>query len=415
MKNKKLFLIAGEPSGDLHGANLARSLKELSPNIELLGMGGEKMHAAGVRLIENITPLAVVGFTEVVKNLARFRRIFNRLTRELARQKPDAVVLIDYPGFNLRFAKEVKKRNITLIYYISPQVWAWGKGRIRTIKRLVDKMIVLFKFEEELYKKAGIPVVFVGHPLVDLVRISSSDISKQPPGSPEIKSEGSLKNKPFDGLTISLLPGSRKTEVQKILPIMLKTAKIISSRLNPVRSRSRFVGTAFDPLCQGTSNGVKNVRFLLSKSPNVKEKKFHETVKKFSLPITLAENNRCLAEADLILVCSGTATLETALYQKPMLIIYKTSFLTALLAKFLLKIPYIGLINIVAGKKIVPEFIQYKAKPQRIAQEALELIKNRQKIEETKQELRKAILNLGQGGASKRAAEAVLTALHSAH
>jgi len=383
------------------------------------------MHAAGVRLIEKITPLAVVGFTEVLKNLARFRRIFNGLTRELARQKPDAVVLIDYPGFNLRFAKEVKKRNITLIYYISPQVWAWGKGRIRTIKRLVDKMIVLFKFEEELYKKAGIPVVFVGHPLVDLVRISSSDISRQPAGSPEINSEGSLKDKPFDGLTISLLPGSRKTEVQKILPIMLKTAKIISSRLNPVRSKSRFVGTAPPPhtiaygelrgKLAGASNGVKNVRFLLSKSPNVKEKKFHETVKKFSLPITLAENNRCLAEADLILVCSGTATLETALYQKPMLIIYKTSFLTALLAKFLLKIPYIGLINIIAGKKIVPEFIQYKAKPQRIAQEALELIKNRQKIEETKQELRKATLNLGQGGASRRAAEAVLTALHSAH
>ena len=369
MKNKKIFIIAGEPSGDLHGSNLARYLKELSPNIELLGMGGEKMRAAAVRLLHNITPLAVVGFTEVVKNLARFRRIFNALTRELDKQRPDAVVLIDYPGFNLRFAKEVKKKNIPLLYYISPQVWAWGKGRIRIIKKLVDKMIVLFKFEEELYKKAEVPVVFVGHPLLD--------------------SEIALKDNRSDTLTIALLPGSRKAEVQKILPIMLKTGKIISSHL-------------------------KNVRFLISKSPNVKEKRFRQTIKKFSLPITLAENNRCLQEADLILVCSGTATLETALYQKPMLIIYKTSFLTALLAKFLVKIPYIGLINIVAGKKIVPEFIQYKAKPQRIAKEALELIRNRQKIEETKGELRKAILNLGTAGASKRAAEVVLDSLHFA-
>ena len=365
-KNKSIFIVAGEPSGDLHASNLAHSIKQLSPDIKLYGMGGKKMRAAGVKIIQDITSFAVIGFTEVFKNLIRFRQIFKLLKQELDKQKPSAVVLIDYPGFNLRFAKEVKKRNIPLFYYISPQVWAWGKGRIKIIKKMVDKMIVFFKFEEELYRKAGVPVVFVGHPLMD--------------------SKITQKNSHSDILTIALLPGSRKGEVERILPIMLKTGKIISVHL-------------------------KNVRFLISKSPNVKEKKFQRIIKSFSLPLYLTENNKCLSNADLVLVCSGTVTLEVALYQKPMFIIYKTSFLSALLAKFLIKIPYIGLINIVSAKKIVPEFIQHKAKPQRIAKEILNFIHNEEKKKTTKEELRKAVANLGKRGASKQAAKTILNYL----
>ncbi|RKY39473.1 MAG: lipid-A-disaccharide synthase [Candidatus Omnitrophota bacterium] len=365
----KIFIIAGEPSGDLHAARLSSALKQLSPEIELLGMGGEEMRSAGVSLLLDITSLAVIGFTEVIKNLLSLHKAFRILNRELDRQKPDAVVLVDYPGFNLRFAREVKKRNIPLFYYISPQIWAWGESRIKSIKKLVDKMIVTFKFEEEIYKNAGVPVVFVGHPLLDN----------------KILNREKKNNSSF---TIALLPGSRIGEIKKILPIMLKTASLIHS-------------------------SERDLHFLISKSANIKEGSIEQIIKKsgFSLPLSLQENQRCLQEADLVLVCSGTATLEVALYQKPMLIIYKTSFFTALLAKFLLKIPYIGLINIIAGREIAPEFVQNKAKPEIIAKKALELIRDKQKREEKKKEIREVIPRLGEKGASRRAAQVILSSL----
>ncbi len=390
-KEKRIFIITGEPSGDLHASNLGRSLKEMLPNIKLSGMGGEKMRQAGVDTVQDITSLAVIGFVEVFKNLVHFRRVFNLLTKELDRQKPDVVVLVDYPGFNLKFAKEVKKRGIPLIYYISPQIWAWGKGRIKTIKKLVDKMIVLFKFEEELYKKASVPVVFVGHPLLDNLKKNEiknlnnekiTSVLDLNLSSNKTNSAIESKNVHSDNLVIGLLPGSRKGEVQRILPIMLRTGEIIFSQL-------------------------KNAHFLLSMSSNVSKNIYQQIIKKSSLSISFAETNECFQQANLLLICSGTATLEATLYQKPMLVIYKTSFLTALLAKLLIKIPYIALINIAAGEKVVPEFIQYKAKPQRIAKKAIELIRDKHKREKVKEKLRKAALNLGESGASKRAAEII--------
>ena len=220
MKKKSILIIAGETSGDLQAAHLVKSLKAMYPNIEIFGIGGKKMKEAGVEIIYDIVEFAVVGFIEIIRNLSVFRNIFKKLLILLDTRKPSAVILIDYPGFNLRFAKAAKEKNIPVIYYISPQIWAWGKERIEKIKKYVDKMIVIFGFEEELYKKADVKVAFVGHPFLDLVR-------------PGWKKEETLKHLHLkhSSKKIALLPGSRAKEVERHLPAMLKSCEIIKQNL----------------------------------------------------------------------------------------------------------------------------------------------------------------------------------------
>jgi len=373
---KTILIVAGEASGDLHGAYLAQALKKLNPEIKLCGAGGSLMQNSEVEIYYNFVDLAVVGFWEVLKNLRKFKTIFKFLSQKLDEIHPDAVILIDYPGFNLRFAREVKKRNIKLIYYIGPQIWAWGGKRIKLIKNLVDKMIVIFKFEEGLYKAHGIDVTFVGHPLLDIVKPSSTktELLKKYALSPNKK-------------TIALLPGSREVEVERHLPLMLKTAQLIAKK-NPA------------------------VQFVVSQAPNLSEDFFSSLLSSFQLPASSFKNSYdCLELADFVLVASGTATLETAILEKPMAIIYKTSFLTWLIAKPQIKIPYIGLVNVVAGEKIVPEFIQYGACPRRIAQKVLDLLGNPRKQEEIGENLRKVREKLGQPGAADRAAKTILSLL----
>lgn len=375
--NKNLLISAGEPSGDLHGSNLTKALKELDPQLQIWGIGGRLMMKAGAQIHYPVADFAVLGFVEILRQLGKLKGVFRSLLKSVDRDRPDLAILIDYPGFNLRFARELKKKAIPIIYYISPQVWAWAPKRIEIIKRLVDKMIVIFKFEEDLYKKSGIDATFVGHPLIEVVKPSMSKLEA-------LKAFNLSPHKK----TVALLPGSREIELSKLLPIMLKAARIIQKELS-------------------------QVQFILSKSPTFQDETFQEKLKGFEIPISLA-NDRIydvINTCDLALVASGTATLETAILQKPMLIIYKLSTLSYLLLRPIIKIPYIGLVNVVAGRKIVPEYVQFGAQPDRIAQEAIAILQSNQRMGSIRTELSKVREKLGQPGASLSAARLILNFL----
>jgi len=371
----KILIVAGEPSGDLHSSNLITALRKLRPDVEIYGLGGHLMQEAGAKLSHNIADSAIIGFTEVLKKLKFFKKIFKELLDDVDRQRPDAVILVDFPGFNLRLAKALKQRGIPIIYYISPQVWAWGQKRIHSIKHLVDKMIVIFKFEKELYKKYDFDVDFVGHPLIETVHPSME------PAQAKDKfgiSKGSR--------VIAIMPGSRKAEVKKLLPAMLKAAKIIKQNM-------------------------PEVQFILPRSNTVDPVLFDSILEaESSLDIKIIDNcfYDCVNICDLALVASGTATLETAILQKPMVVIYKVSFFSWLISKALIKIPYIGLANVVAGEKIVPELIQFDVTPEKISSHALRILQSPEILSSTKQNLSKIKDALGEPGASLAAAKSVL-------
>lgn len=378
-KIKNILIVAGEASGDLHASNLVKEIKNIYPQIKIFGLGGKKLKQQEVNLYFEIVDLAVVGFFEVLKNLKKIKKIFRGLIKEIDRIKPDLAILVDYPGFNLRLARELKKRDILIIYYISPQVWAWGKTRIKTIKKLIERMIVVFKFEEELYKKHNIPVSFVGHPLLDIVkpRVSKEELFN--------KLGLDLKN-----LTIALLPGSREKEVKTLLPIMLKTAELIY----------KYWG--------------KSIQFLILRSSTVKEDIFNNIISHYELPIHLLCDKTYdgVAASDFALVASGTATLETAILGTPMVILYRVSFLTWVYLKMIIKIPYIGLVNVVKQEKFIEEFIQYNAKPKRIADYIVTTLRDKQGLNKIKQGLSYVTSILGERGASFRAAQIIVDFLN---
>jgi len=360
---KKILIVAGEASSDLHAANLVKELKALIPSVEFFGLGGNKMQRQTVRLYANIVDLAVIGFVEVLKNIQKFKAIFKQLLREVDRLNPAMAILIDYPGFNLRLATELKKRNIPIVYYISPQVWAWGKKRINLIKKLVNQMIVIFKFEEEIYKKEKIPVSFVGHPFLDIVKADSTFALAA------------------GRITFALLPGSRDGEVRRLLPIMLESARIIQDK-------------------------IPNSQFLILRSSTVKEELFNQIVRHYNLPVYIFSDKTYegLSGCDFAIIASGSATLESAILAKPFVIIYKVSWLSWLCLRVIIKTPFIGLVNIIAGRKIIEEFIQYRAQPKSIAEYIIKTLQDCRKMAILKDELLRLKLVLGERGASKRAA-----------
>ena len=374
---KRIMIIAGESSGDFHSASLILALKKISPEIKISGIGGQRMRAAGADIYFDISELSIIGFTDVLKNLRKIKKVFNALLEKIDATSPDAVVLVDYPGFNLKLAQELKKRKIPVIYYISPQIWAWWRGRIKTIRRFVDKMIVVFKFEEALYKDYGIDVSFVGHPLLDKAQPS---LSRQ-----DFLNRLGLS---LQKRTIGIAPGSRKMEIERILPILLESAKAILDKL-------------------------PQVQFVLLKAPGLVREIFESKIRKYEFPIALCESQTYdfLKCCDFVLVSSGTATLETAIMQKPMIVVYKVSFLNWLIAKPLIRLPFIGLVNVVAGKEVVPEFIQYKARPRLIAEKTIEILTSQTALTNVKAELEKVRKNLGSSGASQKAAEIILACL----
>ena len=376
MEEKKIIIICGESSGDLHAGNLAKAIKELNPNIKIAGVGGANLRQGGAEIYCDIKDLAVFGFFDVLKKLPKFFSLKKLILQKINEEKPDAIIFVDFAGFNLRLAKEINNR-IPTIYYISPQVWASRAGRIRTIKKYIQKMLVIFKFEEEFYKKCGINADFVGHPLLDIIK-------------PTMAKNELLNNLKFSEskITIALLPGSRKQEIENILPIMLKTAKLIRQELD--------------------------AQFVIAKSPQVGWELYNRRIKGLNLDIKIVEGKTydCLNIADFCLVCSGTATIETAIMQKPFVIIYKMNILNYLLYRPQVRVPYIGMVNIVAGKKIIPEFIQFGASPRKIAREALKILKTSSEIERIKKSLAQVKTSLGEKGATSRAAQIIVDFLN---
>jgi lipid-A-disaccharide synthase len=375
---KKILIIAGEASGDLHASELLVELKKQYPGLYAFGLGGEKLKNAGADIMMDLTRLAVVGFFEILKNYWKFRRIFYDTLKKTDAVKPDAAILVDYPGFNLKLAAELKKRGIRVIYFISPQVWAWGRKRVDFIRSHIDLMLVLFKFEEILYggrADSGFRVKFVGHPLLDAIK---------PTKTPQqLMDEFGLRR---TGRTIALLPGSRMKEVTQLLPVMLRSAQAIFRK---------------EPQAQ----------FLICRAPTIPRQVIKDLIEATDIdfPYKVMENETYngLEASDFAIVASGTATLETAILNKPMVIVYKVSLLTWLLARLLIKIPYIGLVNVVAGEKIVPELVQFDATPKKIASTVLSILGDKQKMEKIHAELYALKNTLGIPGACRRAAEEI--------
>ncbi len=382
MSSPSLMVVAGERSGDLHASRIIASLKELSPSLEVFGIGGERMRCSGAEILTDITGLAVVGLAEVVRNYFTFRRLFRRLVEVARHRRPDAALLVDYPGFNLRLAPVLKSMGVKVAYFVSPQVWAWGRNRVRKMRQCVDRMIVVFEFEVPIYRDAGIDVVYVGHPLADvLVPTVSREQFRRKAGIPQ------------ESKVVALLPGSRLHEVSRHVPVMGKAAERIAERV----AGARFVLPAASEELAG------ECRRLIEKHG-------------VSVPVTIRRDGSydAVAASDAAIVSSGTATLETGCLGVPLVVIYKVSPLTYLIARRLVTISNIGLINIVAGKTIAPEFVQREARPERIAGEIVKLLTDERLHETIRRQLVEVRAKLGSPGAPQRAAKAILDLMRSA-
>jgi lipid-A-disaccharide synthase len=371
---KSILIVAGEPSGDLHASNLVKDLKTLKTDIEFFGLGGSLCKEAGVDIEFDIKKLAVIGLVDVLKNIFTIGTVFKGILKKVGSRKTDLAILIDYPGFNLRLARELSKRGIPVIYYISPQVWAWGADRITIIKECVAKILVLFKFEEDLYKKNGVNAEFVGNPLLETVKTTL-------PKDEILKKYGLSKEKPI----IALLPGSRTMEVKTLLGIIVGSAGIIAKEL-------------------------PGAQFVVAKYKHLPAALYEETLKGSPLDIKIVDGDayNILGVSDLAIVASGTATLETAIIGTPFVITYKVSLVNYIAYKIVAKIKELGLVNVVAGRIIVPEFLQYEATPEKIARGSLEILRDSSKRTAMISELERVKSSLGAPGASMRAAGAIL-------
>jgi len=378
--DKKIFIIAGEPSGDLHAAHLVRSMRSGSPGIQFYGLGGNLLRKEGVESYYDITDLALVGTIEVLQKLAKIREVYRGLIRKIDEIRPDLAILVDYPGFNLRIADALKRRGIPIVYFISPQVWAWGRNRIKIIRRYVDKIIVFFKFEEELYRRHGINVEFVGHPLIDVAKPSLS--------RDQMRCHYDLRAR----YTVAVLPGSRTTEVEQLLPEILAAGETIRARLG-------------------------DVQFLISKASGLEVSLYTRPMERHpALDARLVEESvyNILLASDFAIVASGTATLECALIGTPMLIVYKASWITWALFRVVSRISSVGLVNIVAGKKIVPELLQFDVRPEKIAAETIGFLEDEKRRAEISAQLGMIRNSLGEPGAYDRSARAILALLKAA-
>lgn len=344
---KHILISAGEASGDLHAANLITNTLALNPQIEFYGMGGKLMQRAGAKILVDIKNLAIIGAFEIFLNLPKVFKMMRTMCRALKTVKPDLVVLVDYPGFNLWFAKIAKKRGIKVLYYISPQIWAWRQGRVKKIRKRIDMMAVVFPFEIDFYRKANIPVTFVGHPLTQTAHPTLPiNIAKQ---------KFSLD---FSHKTIGLFPGSREGEIKRLLPVILNAAKLIQAQ-------------------------SPSIQFVLPLASSLKETEVERMINAHGheLPIKVVKNSNIydvIQICDAIISTSGTVTLEIALFATPMVIVYKISPINYFIIRALnlIKIPYIGLPNIVAEEKIVLEFIQSAANANNIATEVNHILQD---------------------------------------
>ena len=380
MKSKKILLVAGEVSGDLHGSHLVEAIQRIDPEIQFLGVGGEGLKRRGMKLLYPADSLSVVGLTEVLIKLRSIFEALQRLKKSLDQERPDLVILIDFPDFNLRLAKIAYRKGIPILYYISPQVWAWRARRIKRIARWVKKMVVLFPFEVPLYEAAGVDVEWVGHPLLDMVK-------------PTLPKEKAFQQFGLDPQrrTIALLPGSRLNEVDRLLSPLLASVDLLQKE-------------------------SPDLQFILPLAPGIPKTILSSQMKHISAPVKVVEGFTydVMNLSDLLITASGTATLEGAILGKPMIIIYKVSFLSYWIGRALIQVDHIGLVNLLAEKEIAPELIQKDVHPQRIADEALRILRDPilgRKMTESMGEVRQ---KLGEHGATERAARIVTSLLREA-
>lgn len=363
----RYYIVAGEASGDLHASNLIRSLKGLDSSLEIRAWGGNLMEKQGATIVKHYRELAFMGFLEVILNLRTILKNLDLCKKDILEFKPDALILVDYPGFNLKIAKWAKSQNLKVIYYISPQIWAWKENRVELIRKYVDKMICILPFEKDFYAKHNVKVDYVGHPLLDHINTLS---------------EHQISDLNFTKPVIALLPGSRKQEVLHVLPIMLEAIKDISD---------------YTFVIAGTQTlGIEFYRSIIQNQP---------------VEITLNRTYDILKNAKAALVTSGTATLETALWNVPQVVCYKGSYLSYIIGKQLVKIKYISLVNLILDKPLVKELIQNDCNSENIKAELVALLNDENRISEVNAGYEELITLLGKKGASAKAANIIHTYL----
>jgi lipid-A-disaccharide synthase len=353
----KIAIVAGEASGDLHASEVVRELKKIAP-VETFGIGGDLLAAEGMTLLHHASEMGIVGLFNVLRHLPMFRRVYNELIARIAAERPDVVFLVDYPDFNLRVAKRCKEMGIRVVYYISPQLWAWRQGRVRHIAKYVDRMIVIFPFEADFYRRHGVSVTYAGHPLVEqLGHVTKPDYAD-------------------DVLRIALLPGSRRMEVKALLPPMLDAVEILRRE--------------------------RNVDACIVQAPTIRREEL-EAIARGRVRIVANDRGEAVAAAAVSLSSSGTATLESAILGTPPVVMYRLSRATYVLGKMLVRVPFFSLVNIIAGKSIVPELIQSEVNGARIAEEVRKLVAP-EHARTIRAELAIVRERLGEPGASRRVA-----------
>ena len=377
-KGKRVLIIAGEASGDLHGGNLVQAIRTADPSISFRGVGGVHMQEAGVELLWNANEMGVVGLPGV-KRLLTIMSVYRVVSATLHSWQPDLVILIDYPEFNLTVAGKAKKLGIQVMYYISPQIWAWRSGRINTISQRVDRMVVILPFEEAIYEKADVKVSFVGHPLLDVIRVKDEEAL---PRSRYLKNEASL--------LIGLLPGSRLSEISQLLPVMLDAATIITRE-------------------------ISRVEFLVPLASTIRQEEVTSYLRGRDLELTVVEDNthEVIQICEMIIAASGTVTLEAAILGTPLIVVYKVNPLTYWLGKRLVQVEHVALANIVAGETVAPELIQHEVTSERIAQEAMGILEDSKRQAWIRQRFSEVREKLGSPGASARAAAIALELMGS--
>ncbi len=371
-KNRSVMILTGEASGDVHGAHLIKELRKKDDSLDIFGIGGENLEREGVEIIFNSSLLAVIGIVEVLAKLPTVLKALSIAKKALKERKPDLLILIDYPEFNLNVAKRAKKLGIKVLYYITPQVWAWRTGRVKKIKQIVDHMAVILPFEEKFFTDYDIPTTYVGHPLLD--------------GNEKI-----VVNDPkTDKTIIGLLPGSRDGEIRKILPVLLETAEVLKKK-------------------------IENVQFVIPLAKSVNLELFNSVINEYKdkVDFIIEEDgvDKVFKDCKLVVATSGTVTTEAAIANVPMIIVYITSPFTYYVGKKLSHVDHVGLTNIIAGKEIVPELLQEDVNPSKISELVTDLIDNPEKISEMKNELKRVKDLLGGSGASEKTAGVALKLL----
>lgn len=367
------MMSCGEPSGDLYAGALAVEIRRRVPDAAIFGLGGQRMMAGGGELLADYRGLSVTGLVEALRVIPRSLAVMRRLLDAARSEQPQALVVIDFPDFNFRLAAAVKKLGIPVIYYISPQLWAWRRNRMRVMKRIADRVLVIFPFEEQIYRDAGVPVEFVGHPLVDLARAQQSK-------------ESFLREQHLDGSRpiVALLPGSRPNEVARLLPVMSRAADTIADRR-------------------------PDVQFVIARAPALDDHLFSRVHWRTVRPVeVLARTDDVLAASDVAITASGTATVQAALHGRPMVVVYRLSPLTYAVGRRFVHVNTFAMVNLIAGRRIVSELIQEDCTPDNVAREVLCLLTDGHRFEQTRAALGDVRERLGSPGASARVAEAVL-------